>query len=416
MEFSNINQNFWQGYYKNNTHDIAQNSSFSSFVYDEYIQKYNNANVLLKIADVGCGNCRDSFYFGLKKNMCYSIDINVQVNEDTRNSNCRIIKEDAEDFLKNNKLQTLVDVVYMRWFLHAMPYMKAKNIFKYALNNLKSGGLICLEVRSLNDLDLIKNSKYNIDDESYETTHKRWLYTPEMLLQIVTEHNCEILYCKEDYFSPNENTETANPLLIRIICKKRILPYYEQSENHIKYKHILPRMKEYTMCSYTHMDIMNNILEKHNIKYVAVAGTALGLSRHGGIIPWDNDIDIGFINSEWIKLFSIQDELKKAGLIYKTNGINHCHFGNIDCFKLDFKQNSFDGDAKTYCHVDEYRNVSKQIFGYTYIYAPICSFKSLSRRYGNYFYEGDVNDNFHFKDNSVKRFKLNYLDLSYQIK
>ena len=54
-------------------------------------------------------------------------------------------------------------------------------------------------------------------------------------------------------------------------------------------------MKDNTMTSYANLDIMNKILEKHNIKYVAVAGTVLGLNRHGGIIPWDNDIDLGFI-------------------------------------------------------------------------------------------------------------------------
>ena len=53
------------------------------------------------------------------------------------------------------------------------------------------------------------------------------------------------------------------------------------------------------------MDKLNLLLEKNKIKYVAVAGTVLGLNRHGGIIPWDNDIDIGFIEEEWDKLLSI---------------------------------------------------------------------------------------------------------------
>ena len=172
-----------------------------------------------------------------------------------------------------------------------------------------------------------------------------------------------------------------------------------------------------TISSYTDMDIMNGILEKHNIKYVAVAGTILGLNRHGGIIPWDNDIDVGFIDSEWDKLFAIKQELEDAGLIYKSKGDEHCDFGTIDCFKLwlNKKMNSYEGRAKTYCHVDEYKTVTKQLFGYTYIYAPICSVTSLSHRYGNYFYEGYVNDNFHFKDKTIERFKLNKYDLSYQI-
>ena len=72
---------------------------------------------------------------------------------------------------------------------------------------------------------------------------------------------------------------------------------------------------------------------------------------------------------------------------------------------------------KRYCSVDEYNNVAKQIFGYTYIYAPFCNHQSLKERYGEtYFNIGDVNDNYHFKDNKVTKFNLNHNDYSYQLK
>ena len=175
-------------------------------------------------------------------------------------------------------------------------------------------------------------------------------------------------------------------------------------------------MREKTLMSYKHMDIMNSFLEKHNIKYVAVAGTLIGLNRHGGIIPWDNDIDIGFMPSEWEKLLTMKDELKSMGLNYKHIAENHYHFGNIDCFLLYSNGDYYEGVAKTFCHKEEYTNVYKQIFGYTYIYAPWCSVKSLSYRYDNdYFTSGDVNDNFHFKDSTVQRFSLQPHDLSYQV-
>ena len=184
-----------------------------------------------------------------------------------------------------------------------------------------------------------------------------------------------------------------------------------------KYKNILPKMKDNTMLSYKHMDIMNTILEKHNIKYIAVSGTILGLNRHGGIIPWDNDIDLGFVDTEWDKILNIKEEFKNNELNYRYNNVSQCHFGKIDCFKIKLENDLYVGPIRTYCHLDEYNNMTKQIFGYTYIYAPHCSIKSLSLRYGkNYFYEGDVNDNYHFKDTKIKRFKLNNYDLSYQIK
>ena len=181
-------------------------------------------------------------------------------------------------------------------------------------------------------------------------------------------------------------------------------------------------MKDNAMTSYTNLDIINKILEKHNIKYVAVAGTVLGLNRHGGIIPWDNDIDLGFIDSEWNKLLSIKEELENNELIFTPRPEHNnkvIHFGVIDCLHLEYnvEANSYVGIAGTFCSIDEYENIVKQIFGYSYIMAPVTSVLSLSRRYGsNYFSNGNVNDNYHFKDETVSKFILNKYDLSYQLK
>ena len=109
----------------------------------------------------------------------------------------------------------------MRWFLHTLPYHISNDIFINSIHNLKTGGLITIEVRSINDNELKKNSVYNETDKSFTTTHKRWLYSIDMLKDLAYNNDCVILYCEEGYFSPNNNTETTNPLLIRFICKKR---------------------------------------------------------------------------------------------------------------------------------------------------------------------------------------------------
>lgn len=413
---NNQNKVFWDNYYKTTKHDILKPSSFSNFVYKNYIKKYNNENVYLKIADLGCGNCRDTKFFSSRKNLCYGIDINGVL--DKENINCKLIKKDVLNVLKNYKLCMLFDIIYMRWFLHALPYNISNDIFINSIHNLKPGGLITIEVRSINDKELKKNSVYNKNDKSFTTTHKRWLYSIDILKNLASKNDCDVIYCKEGYFSPNNNTETKNPLLIRFICQKRKLAYYEKSENYSKYKHIIPKMSNST-AHYDKMSKLNKILEKNNIKYVAVAGTLLGLNRHGGIIPWDNDIDIGFVEEEWGKLFKIKDELKKEGFFYINNGENHCHFGPIDCFKLikNNNDNFYKGCCGVLCSVNEYNNVVKQIFGYTYIYAPFNNHQSLVKRFGeNYFKKGNVNDNFHFKDKTVKNFNLNHNDLSYQLK
>jgi hypothetical protein len=46
------------------------------------------------------------------------------------------------------------------------------------------------------------------------------------------------------------------------------------------------------------------VLREHKIKYWAVAGTVLGAIRHGGMIPWDDDLDLAIPKRDVNKLLS----------------------------------------------------------------------------------------------------------------
>lgn len=45
------------------------------------------------------------------------------------------------------------------------------------------------------------------------------------------------------------------------------------------------------------------VCRRHHISYQLFAGTALGAVRHHGFIPWDDDIDVILIRSEYQRFF-----------------------------------------------------------------------------------------------------------------
>lgn len=74
---------------------------------------------------------------------------------------------------------------------------------------------------------------------------------------------------------------------------------------------------------------IKEICDRHNIKWVVDGGTLLGAARHGGFIPWDDDIDIGMLRADYDKfVFYAKRELKFPYFLQTTETDPHSMYGH----------------------------------------------------------------------------------------
>lgn len=70
------------------------------------------------------------------------------------------------------------------------------------------------------------------------------------------------------------------------------------------------------------LEELKKICDKHNIKFYLLAGSALGAVRHKGMIPWDDDVDVGLTHKDWYALREILPRELEAPFEYIDNDID----------------------------------------------------------------------------------------------
>jgi len=66
------------------------------------------------------------------------------------------------------------------------------------------------------------------------------------------------------------------------------------------------------------LETVDGICRKHKLPYWISGGTLLGAMRHGGFIPWDDDIDIELLRPDYRKLLKILEKELPDNLYLQT--------------------------------------------------------------------------------------------------
>ncbi len=66
------------------------------------------------------------------------------------------------------------------------------------------------------------------------------------------------------------------------------------------------------------LDVFHGICTKHGIDYWLSSGTLLGARRHGGFIPWDDDLDVLVMQRDYKKLLRILEQELPENLKLQT--------------------------------------------------------------------------------------------------
>lgn len=95
-----------------------------------------------------------------------------------------------------------------------------------------------------------------------------------------------------------------------------------------------PRLRNLQKCNAAILCIVDKLLTKYNLNYWIDYGSLLGAIRHGGFIPWDDDIDISMPRKDYERVFElIRGDLCNFGIEIKP-----CNAHELRCYVISYKK------------------------------------------------------------------------------
>ena len=155
----------------------------------------------------------------------------------------------------------------------------------------------------------------------------------ENLINEINKLNSEIKNCNDEINKLKQGLKNSNEILdSNYNLFNLLLIDYELNP-----KGILKNMQ--ILCQEL-LDFIVNVCNKHDLDWWLIGGNLIGAYRHGGYIPWDDDMDIGMMRNDFDKFNDVaHDEIVNHDLdeyltlkVYPFTGKNFIlPFTKLDC-------------------------------------------------------------------------------------
>lgn len=205
------NKRYWTKYYRKHR-EMTTPSPFAEYCFNKYFSNSTDKSLL----ELGSGNGRDAIFFAKNGINVLGLDI---VDDEIRYLNKRKVYNnlffkcaDFSEYINKDNY----DYIYSRFTIHAISEEQETSTLENSYKNLKEGGLIFIEARSVKDDMFAKSSK--LSDTEGETDHYRRFLIYENFLEKVKSTGFEIVESIEAQGLAKHNDE--DPFIVRVVAKK----------------------------------------------------------------------------------------------------------------------------------------------------------------------------------------------------
>lgn len=126
--------------------------------------------------------------------------------------------------------------------------------------------------------------------------------------------------------------------------------------------------------------LVDKVCRKYDIPYFLYGGTLLGAVRHNGFIPWDDDLDVGLMRKDFLRLMEVLPRELPDHMVLQTNQTDKNYF----YFFAKLRDTRSFLDEGAYDRAFEYRGIFIDLIPFDKLCLPLQRLRLQSYAYTLY--------------------------------